>query len=348
MGKPVKRVQEHKHLGLTLTQNLSWDSHIKSVCNKAAARIGRLRKCMYTLPLSALESIYITGIRPILEYAAPVIDNCTQRCSDMLESVQYRAALAVSGAMNTSSRIKVLKCLAWPSLGERRKYFKLVLYFKLVNDLCPPHLRELLPEQNNDRHNYMLRNVSERRLPHARINAFAGSFIPSASRLWNSLPENVRAARSIQCFKLYIKQLLFPPRLDHLRHGPRKLNMLLNRLRVDFSALNAHLFTRRLKETQICHCGYHTETTYHFLLQCPSFTVPRQIFLARISEIIQTSHSNIVFDNLPNFEKVSVCLFGHTEFAFATNCKILEATMKYIQRSKRFSKYLSDIPEDVE
>ena len=53
---------------------------------------------MLTLPCNALETIYTSGIRPILEYASQVIDSCSVRSSDMLESVQYRAALAVSGA----------------------------------------------------------------------------------------------------------------------------------------------------------------------------------------------------------------------------------------------------------
>ena len=344
--EPVKRVQEHKHLGLIITHNLSWDSHIKSVCTKASSRLGKLRKCMYILPVSALESIYVCGIRPILEYAAPIIDNCTQRSSGILESVQYRAALAVSGCMNTSSRIKVLKCLGWPSLADRRKYYKLLIYFKMVKGFCPPHLSALLPIQNTERHNYLLRNDTERQIPAARTNVFARSFVPSASKLWNSLPNNIRSARSVNVFKIYVKRLLFPARLDHLRHGPRRLNMVMNRLRVDFSALKAHLYTRHLCDTQACMCGHHSETTSHFLLQCPLFAIPRQTFLTGITEILETSENAIIFDNLSVPDKVSICLYGHNNLTCISNCKILDATMKFIQLSNRFSNILSNDSDD--
>ena len=302
---------------------------------------------MYILPLTALECIYFTSVRSVLEYASPVIDNCTQQCCAMLEAVQYRAALCVTGAMKTSSKTKVLKCLGWPSLAVRRKYFMLVLYFKMINGLCPLHFRRsLLPAQNNEVHNYMLRNATARQIPRARTNVFAGSFVPSTTKLWNSLPPNIQDSNSINSFKANIKKLLFPARLDHLRYGPRKLNMTLNRLRVDFSALNAHLFTRQLIDTQACLCGFPSETTYHFLLQCPLFVIPRQDFLARISQILQTAQPLLIFDNLSNCEKTHICLYGHKDFLFDANCNILDATMKYIQVTKRFSKDLSETTEE--
>ena len=95
----------------------------------------------------------------------------------------------------------------------------------MVNGLCPPLFQALLPDTNSAGHNYMLRNATLRQLPRTRTNIFAGSYIPSTTRLWNGLPQNARNANCISTFKSYIKQMLFPARLDHLRHGPRKLNI---------------------------------------------------------------------------------------------------------------------------
>jgi len=260
MGEPVKRVREHRHLGVILADNLSWDSHIKYICNKAASRLGRIKSCTYFLPCNALESIYTSFIRPILEYAAPVFDGCSGRCKIMLESVQYKAALYVSGAMTTSSQFKVLKCLGWSSLEVRRKYLKLVLYYKIIRNICPQHLRALIPRANTARVAYPLCNVEDRTLVYTRTSLFGNTFVPSTTLLWNTLSLNVRNAPSVNAFKQLVKRLYFLPRLDHLRHGPRKLNILLNRLRVDFSALNAHLFSRQLRDCPACTCGCPSET----------------------------------------------------------------------------------------
>jgi hypothetical protein len=39
-GTPVKRVNSHKHLGVTITNNLSWNEHIKEIEDKASRRLG--------------------------------------------------------------------------------------------------------------------------------------------------------------------------------------------------------------------------------------------------------------------------------------------------------------------
>jgi hypothetical protein len=44
-----------------------------------------------------LEKIYLTFIRPVLEYASEVWDNCGQINSDSLEKVQLEAARIVTG-----------------------------------------------------------------------------------------------------------------------------------------------------------------------------------------------------------------------------------------------------------
>ena len=43
-NKPVKSTQIHKHLGMMLESNLSYDHHIKSILNKGNKTIGLLRK----------------------------------------------------------------------------------------------------------------------------------------------------------------------------------------------------------------------------------------------------------------------------------------------------------------
>mgnify|MGYP000176344217 CR=1 FL=1 len=337
MNKPILRVNEHKHLGVTLSDNLCWDSHIKHICKKASSRLGRIRSCMYHLPCDALECIYSSYIRPILEYASPIFDNCSGRSRAMLENVQYKASLLVSGAMRTSSQSKILSCLGWPSLAVRRKYHKLVLYYKITHGSCPEHLRALIPRPNIERVNYSLRNISGRSLVYARTSLFINSFIPSSTRLWNALPLSIRNCPSVNIFKVQLKRHLFPARLGYLRQGPRKLNILINRLRVDFSALNAHLFSRRLIENPSCPCGCPSETINHFLLQCPLHDTPRQTLVARISEIILNENLDLNFNRLRNSEKVNLLLFGTQVASYECNCLLVEATMHFLSNTNRFA-----------
>ena len=63
----------------------------------------------------------------------------------MIESVQYNAALAITGAIHGSSREKLYQELGFESLHDRQWYRKLCFYFKIPHNNCPLYLTEQLP-----------------------------------------------------------------------------------------------------------------------------------------------------------------------------------------------------------
>jgi hypothetical protein len=65
---------------------------------KAYKRLNILRS--FILPLSTLEQLYTAYIRPILEYADIIKDNCTQQEARELENLQLEAARIVTGGQN--------------------------------------------------------------------------------------------------------------------------------------------------------------------------------------------------------------------------------------------------------
>ena len=56
-----------------------------------------MRKLKVTLDRKSLQTIYISIIRPLLEYADVVWDNCTQYEANELEQIQNEAARIVTG-----------------------------------------------------------------------------------------------------------------------------------------------------------------------------------------------------------------------------------------------------------
>ena len=91
-------VESHKHLGLTFTNDLSWHEHLNSIKTKAWHGINVMQKLKFQLSRKSLQIIYVSFIRPLLEYADVVWDNCTQYEANELEKIQHEAARIVSGA----------------------------------------------------------------------------------------------------------------------------------------------------------------------------------------------------------------------------------------------------------
>ena len=91
INQEIKEVQFHKHLGAYFSEDCSWHKHIDYIKDKAWTRINLMRKFKYELDRKALESVYISFIRPVLEYADVIWDNCTQKEKQDLEKIQIKA-----------------------------------------------------------------------------------------------------------------------------------------------------------------------------------------------------------------------------------------------------------------
>ena len=72
-------------------------------------------------------------------------DNCTQCEANALEKIQHEAARIVSGATKLVSIEKLLKELGWDTLSCRRKKHNQILFYKMINGLCPDYLSSLVP-----------------------------------------------------------------------------------------------------------------------------------------------------------------------------------------------------------
>jgi len=99
----------------------------------------------FTVKRNTLNQIYITVLRPILEYSSAVWDNCEKDEKDRLERMQLEAARIVTGTTRSISTINLNHEIGWLTLEDRRKYQKFVLTFRIKNYIVPDYLNNLFP-----------------------------------------------------------------------------------------------------------------------------------------------------------------------------------------------------------
>ena len=83
----ITEVDSHKHLGVFLSNDCTWHKHIDYVKKKAWGRMNVMKRLQFCLDRKSLETIYLTFIRPILEYADVVWDNCTNYEKQELDKI---------------------------------------------------------------------------------------------------------------------------------------------------------------------------------------------------------------------------------------------------------------------
>ena len=88
-----------------------------------------MRRLKFKLDRKSLETIYLTFIRPLLEYGDVLWDNCSKYKKEELDKIQNEAARIATGATKLVSLIPLSNEIKWESLEDRRNKHKLTRFF---------------------------------------------------------------------------------------------------------------------------------------------------------------------------------------------------------------------------
>ena len=200
---PLEQVPSFKYLGVWRTEKLSWSKHIiiDHITKKASKLVGLLyRRFSAHTPPEALLKLYLSFIRPHLEYAAPVWDPYCSSHVDVLERVQKFALRMCFKNWNLEYQ-QLLVASKLQSLAVRRKYLKLCYLFQVLNGTFR------FPDLPTSRSpiDSRLRSADPAQLHlqpiFARTRSYQQSFFPKTITLWNSIPAGIQRSTSIVEFK---------------------------------------------------------------------------------------------------------------------------------------------------
>ena len=327
---PVLSVPYQKHLGLVLDEKLNFSQHLNEKISKVNKGIGLIKRLYRYLPRHSLLNIYKSFIRPHLDYGDVIYDQpLNETFKKRIESIQYNAALAITGAIKGTSREKLYNELGIESLSDRRWHRRLTQFFKIAKLNSPSYLKSLLPDK------IMTLNPTRTDLYRSffcHTDYFKNSFFPSTVLEWNKLSPEIRNSESVHIFKRKIKKGVSIDKCSIFNiHDPKGIK-LLTRLRVGLSHLREHKFRHNFQNTlnPLCSCNLEPETTSHYLLRCSFYNNLRKSLLDKIS----TCAGQIT--NLTEDSLVSLLLYGNINLPCDLNRSILEATIVFLKLSERF------------
>ena len=322
-GIPVARREYTKHLGIILDEKLSFKRHINEAIAKAKKGIAIIHFLSRHVNREVLNMTYKMYVRPHLDYGDVIYDNQNAESMDILERLQYKIGLLIAGCWQGTSKEKLYDELGWESLKERRKFHRLTLYYKIKNNLVPEYLSALKLQT----------------CPGNSTNRYNKSFYPFCYQNWESLPPVIRECRDnndnpdVDKFKqLYLRNIR-PAKKCTFHIRDRYGVSLLTQLRLGLSDLRFHRCSHGFKNcsSALCACIIADETNEHYLTSCPIHNRHRATLMSSISDITKTD-----IRQFPNATLTKLLLYGSNDYDELTNKLILEATIKFMKKSKRF------------
>ena len=222
----LKEVENNPYLGLTLSNDLKWSTHINKISNKASSTLGFIQRNLKKCPQECKKTAYIALVRSTLEYGATVWDPYLEKEIYQLEKIQRKAVRFIKNDYRTNtpgSVTKMLFELNIPTLKERRRDKRLCFLYNISKGQVPgiPAKNYLLPIKNKRKikaktfDSCVTQNIIQRhqnlhsncfQLPDSQTTPYKNSFFPRTISEWNELSEDVISAPSIDVFKARLKE----------------------------------------------------------------------------------------------------------------------------------------------
>ncbi|XP_069169369.1 uncharacterized protein [Procambarus clarkii] len=200
--KSLKNSDKERDLGVVLDRKLSPEDHIKNIVQGAYAMLSNFRIAFKYMDGDILKKLFMTFVRPKLEYAAVVWCPYLKKHINKLEKVQRHATKWLPELKGKSYEER-LEALNMPKLEDRRKRGDMITTYKIVTGIDKIDREDFLRPGISRTRGHRFKLAKHRCRRNIRKFTFANRVVDG----WNKLSEKVVEAKTVSSFKaLYDKE----------------------------------------------------------------------------------------------------------------------------------------------
>jgi hypothetical protein len=206
-GQVLDSVSDAKYLGLDLSSDLKYNTHISRITSNANRTLGYIKRNVTTTHQRVRELAYKSLVRPQLEYASAIWSPYTKSNITKVEQVQRRATRWVRNDYTPLSSVTAMQNeLGWRSLEHRRLDARLIMFYKIYHNIVAIHLPPYIqPPIRLTRHMHPL----SLRQVQVTSDYLKFSFFPHCITLWNQLPAHIVTLTDLDQFKRAVVKIQY-------------------------------------------------------------------------------------------------------------------------------------------
>ena len=200
-NETLNTISNDKILGVFVDKNLNWTDHIKHLTKKINASIWLLSKIKKYLSQEHRIQFYKSYIQPHIDFCSIVWGSSSESNKCKIFKLQKRACKVILDYRvdNSTEAMQSLKIM---SIYDRLYLRKAKFMFKIFNNTAPVYISENFTLRNNVNTSINLRSSAAACFipPKPRTEYYKHSLRYSGCLVWNSLPEEVKKAQTIDTF----------------------------------------------------------------------------------------------------------------------------------------------------
>lgn len=194
---PLEKTTSEKDIGVIFDSKLNFENHMNEKINKANSILAIIRRTFEYMDKHIFCTLYKSMVRPHLEYANQVWCPHLKKHIQSIENVQRRATKLVPGLKDLTYEDR-LKALNLPTLAYRRMRGDAIEMYKILTgkyDQDVSNFINLNNQQITRGHHLKIKKERPRTIQRKY------SFVNRTTNIWNSLPEYIISAPSVNSFE---------------------------------------------------------------------------------------------------------------------------------------------------
>ena len=196
-GHVLEDINSQKDLGVIIDRELKFHLQTDAAVKKANQVLGMINRTIQTKTEKTIPLLYMSLVRPHLEYANVVWGPKYKMDQQKIERVQRRATKLIQNIRNFSYQDR-LRYLNIPSLHYRRLRGDMIQTFKIITGVSNVDKDKYFkPAKNVGTRGHRYKLYKQQTRSFQKFNSFSNRVINE----WNKLPNYVVEAKSVNNFK---------------------------------------------------------------------------------------------------------------------------------------------------
>ena len=206
-GEEIIPVNFLKSLGVLIDNNLSWSRQINATCSSCYNQLRKLNRIKQYLSIETRIVLVRTLILSRLDYCNSLLSGATKASLNKLQLVQNAAARFIGSVRKYESVNEILYSLHWIPIHRRIEYKSLMFAHQIMHQ--PSSLSYLTDSFHINREANRKSTIYKFKPIISKTSKGEKRFSSYASKLWNSLPLNLREQTDKETYRSELKTYLF-------------------------------------------------------------------------------------------------------------------------------------------
>lgn len=208
-GSTVEFQSKLRNLGVIFDANLTFEPHVLNTVKISFFHLRNIARLRPMLSFTVAERLINTFVFSRIDYCNALLAGVSKATLNRMQVLQNSAARILTRTNIRDHITPVLESLHWLPIRFRVDFKILMLTYKALHELAPQYLTELLTPYTPKR-DLRSSDTGLLTVPSTRLRLMGDrAFSSLAPKLWNSLPIEIRQAKSFGIFKSQLKTHFF-------------------------------------------------------------------------------------------------------------------------------------------